>query len=149
MLAISSIGHHIRDLRVSKGMTQAQLGAVMGIGADAVRLMEASDVPYLGSDAIRRLTETFHTYPRTFLYGSDEEFYTKAFGLGGGADMVGSFLAKPIASQLVGRDLGDGAFEAIMGISRLNAEGMERAVSLIDELGRIAAYRKDWGPPIS
>ncbi len=148
LISISSIGDRIRDLRLSRGMTREQLGAIMGMGADAVELMEESTVPDLGADEIRHLSETFHAYPRTFLYGSDEEFFTKAFDLGSGSiDIVGSFLATPIASRLLGTDVGAGAFEALMGITRLNAEGIDRAVSLIDELGKVAAYRKEARPP--
>ena len=131
-------------------MSRSQLGAIMGIGEGAVELMESSSMPDLSSEDIRNLSETFNAYPRTFLYGSDEEFFAKAFDLGGGSvDIVGAFLETPIASRLLGRDIGTGAFEALVGISKLNAEGIGRAVSLIDDLGKISAYRKQRHPPIA
>ena len=146
---MSSIGHHIRSLRMAKGMTRDQLGSIMGIGSDDVAIMESSAVPDLNSNAIRRLSETFNAYPRTFLYGSDEEFFAKAFDFGNGSiDVVRSFLATPIASQLLGRDIGAGAFEALTGIAQLNAEGISRAVSLISDLGKIADYRKENRSPL-
>jgi transcriptional regulator with XRE-family HTH domain len=42
----ATIGRRIRDKRIEKGMTQAEVGKILGVGEDAVRKKEKGTSPF-------------------------------------------------------------------------------------------------------
>lgn len=78
---MSKIGDRIKRLRQSRGMTQEELGAILGVSKSTVQKYESGKVP-LSVDKIRILCRVFKEYPRMFIY-DDEEFVRDVFGIVG------------------------------------------------------------------
>lgn len=76
----NEIGRRIKALRQDRAMTQAQLGAILGVGKAAVNKYETGVVTDLKSSTIKKLCETFKVFPRYFVYDTDEEFWSLAYG---------------------------------------------------------------------
>ena len=67
-----SVGNTIKKLRLDKGMTQAELGALLGVKKAAVQKWECGHVQNLKHSTIRSLCEIFDVNPIIFVFESDE-----------------------------------------------------------------------------
>ena len=66
-----SVGAMIKRLRMEKGMTQSELGEVLGVKKAAVQKYESGQVQNLKQDTIRKLCEVFDKNPAVFIYDSE------------------------------------------------------------------------------
>lgn len=69
-----SVGNTIKKLRLDKGMTQAELGALLGVKKAAVQKWESGQVQNLKHSTIRSLCEIFDVNPIVFVFESNEIF---------------------------------------------------------------------------
>ena len=69
-----SVGNTIKKLRLNKGMTQAELGALLGVKKAAVQKWESGQVQNLKHSTIRSLCEIFDVNPIVFVFESNEIF---------------------------------------------------------------------------
>lgn len=69
-----SVGNTIKKLRLDKGMTQAELGALLGVKKAAVQKWESGQVQNLKHSTIRSLCEIFNVNPIVFVFESNEIF---------------------------------------------------------------------------
>ena len=125
-------------------MTQDELGALLGTGAEGVEEMETTSNLNLDSKTIRILCETFNTFPREFVYDSEREFWERAMKLGGqeAGDYVSSFLSTPVAPDVVNRELGESGFGMLGMLMEVNYEGVSRVREYVEDLIRIDEYLK-------
>lgn len=67
-----SVGTTIKKLRQDKGMTQAELGGLLGVKKAAVQKWESGQVQNLKHDTIKRLCEVFGKNPSVFIFNEAE-----------------------------------------------------------------------------
>lgn len=65
--SVSSIGDYIKQLRISKGMTQEELGEIIGVKKAAVQKWESGLVQNLKRNTIKQLAEYFNVPPASFI----------------------------------------------------------------------------------
>ena len=64
------VGDRIRDLRVSRGLTQEELGNILGVTKGAIQKYENGQIRNFKSDTIKKLTNYFGVPPVNFIYDS-------------------------------------------------------------------------------
>ena len=62
------VGQKIKQLRVSKGLTQEELGEMLGVKKAAVQKYESGQVQNLKQSTIKKLCEIFNKYPDYFIF---------------------------------------------------------------------------------
>lgn len=63
-----SVGAHIKKLRLEKGLTQEELGKLLGVKKAAIQKYESGQVQNLKQSTIKRLCEIFEKTPSHFIY---------------------------------------------------------------------------------
>lgn len=66
-----NVGNYIKELRISRGLSQEELGKVVGVQRAAVQKWEAGKVYNLKRETILKLAEYFGVTPASFF--SDKE----------------------------------------------------------------------------
>lgn len=66
------VGSTIRKLRQEKGMTQAELGELLGVKKAAVQKWESGQVQNLKQSTVKALSEIFDKSPVVFILDTDE-----------------------------------------------------------------------------
>lgn len=67
-----SVGATIKKLRLEQGMTQGELGELLGVKKAAVQKYESGQVQNLKHDTIKRLCEVFGKNPSVFIFNEAE-----------------------------------------------------------------------------
>lgn len=67
-----SVGMTIKKLRTERGMTQEELGALLGVKKAAVQKWESGQVQNLKHATIKRLCEVFEKNPTVFIFTENE-----------------------------------------------------------------------------
>ena len=67
-----SIGMKIKELRTERGLTQAELGGLLGVQKAAVQKWESGQVQNLKHETIKRLCEVFEKNPAVFIFTDSE-----------------------------------------------------------------------------
>lgn len=67
-----SVGMTIKKLRTDKGLTQEELGALLGVKKAAVQKWESGQVQNLKHNTIRQLCEVFGKNPAVFIFTENE-----------------------------------------------------------------------------
>ncbi len=63
-----TVGQKIKQLRISKGLTQEELGEILGVKKAAVQKYESGQVQNLKQSTIKKLCEVFNKYPDYFIF---------------------------------------------------------------------------------
>jgi transcriptional regulator with XRE-family HTH domain len=71
-----SMGDIIRRLRIEKGMTQEELGAVLGVQKSAIRKYESGMVENIPRSSIHKMAVLFNVRPSYLMGFSEEEQQT-------------------------------------------------------------------------
>ena len=67
-MSILTVGQKIKQLRISKGLTQEELGEMLGVKKAAVQKYESGQVQNLKQSTIKKLCEIFNKYPDYFIF---------------------------------------------------------------------------------
>lgn len=71
-----SMGNRIKELRKNKGLTQEELGTIIGVKKAAIQKYENGDVENLKRTRIKTLAETFGVTPSFLMYGEEKPLTT-------------------------------------------------------------------------
>lgn len=63
-----NVGNYIKQLRIEKGISQAELGKVVGVQRAAVQKWECGITQNLKRDTIKKLAEFFDVDPSSFIF---------------------------------------------------------------------------------
>lgn len=66
-----NVGEKIRFLRTQKGITQEELGKIIGVQRAAVQKWECGKTQNLKRETIKKLASYFEVEPNTFIFGND------------------------------------------------------------------------------
>lgn len=69
-----SVGATIKRLRIEKGLTQEELGDLLGVKKAAVQKYESGQVQNLKQSTIRKLCDIFDTIPANFIFDDFDSF---------------------------------------------------------------------------
>lgn len=153
---MNHIGNRIKALRKNKGMTQKELGEVLGVQKAAVQKIESSPDPNLTADKVRLLAKTFRVYPRTFIYADQEDFWKQVLHYPNeDAYWARVFdINKPAVSHLHGdsteglegqrlleEKLGLDLMRLLLALVRMNKRGLRRTEIYIRDMLKIEEYR--------
>ncbi|MDD3049757.1 MAG: helix-turn-helix transcriptional regulator [Candidatus Cloacimonetes bacterium] len=121
------MGERIKQLRIEKGMTQEELGQVIGVQKSAIRKYEKGEVENIKRSSIKKLADLFDVSP-TFIMGWEEEYDELA-------------LAKEVKLiEQIQEQYGKDAVELLNQFNKLNALGRNKAVDIIADLTEIQKY---------
>lgn len=68
-----TIGEQIKIHRKEKGLTQEELGNILGVKKSAVQKYENGSIQNLKLDTIKKLCDTFEIYPWELIYAGEFE----------------------------------------------------------------------------
>ena len=125
---MASVGSKIRELRIKKGLTQEQLGELLGVKKAAVQKYESGRVRNLKQATIMKLSEIFDVPPWTFV----ESQYD-----------MNDLCEEVKALDLLGKHFGSESIEMLHLFVQLNSRGKEKVMELSKDLLKITDYRKD------
>ena len=120
------VSDRIKKLRISRGLTQEQLGEHLGVGKATVQKYESGQIQNLKTAHIKKLCELFNKRPHYFIFDNLEKYENndeKIF------EKIESVYGLPIAT----------AFKKAIN---LNAAGRSRLLEYINDLCLIEKYKK-------
>ena len=120
------VGERIRELRISRGLNQEDLGEILGVTKGAIKKYENGQIRNFKADTIKKLTNYFGVPPVNFIYDSDEmPDYSKP--------AIESFLYTYFGGQA----------DILKNINTLNSDGILKVGEYVRDLSEIPKYRKD------
>ncbi len=75
-----TVGQYIKELRISRGMSQEELGEMLGVKKAAVQKWECGAVKNLKHDVINGLGRIFNVSPSEFIVKSEKDLAESKFG---------------------------------------------------------------------
>lgn len=142
------LGNRIKMLRESRGMTQEELGSVLGIQKAAVAKIESGKSANMRIDKLMLLCRTFNMFPASLLYGNSPALWTSVFNVEIGGDVIPLEETAAIAKihAIAEARFGPKGIALLDAVSGLNEEGVERAAACLNDLAKIKEYRRSGGP---
>lgn len=122
-------------MRLEKGLTQEELGELLGVKKAAIQKYENGTIANLKIDTIKRLCEIFVEPPYVFIWEDYEAF---------DQTIVKMIQKRPqILHKLLDSEYGSNMGAALELFERLNRTGQSKIIEHADDLLKIAEYRKD------
>lgn len=120
------VSDRIKQLRVSKGLTQEQLGEILGVGKATVQKYESGQIQNLKTAHIKKLCELFHKKPHYFIFDDLENY------------------EKPNDKLLYDIEItyGEIVSKIVIKSQSLNENGHKRLLQLADDLSLLDKYKK-------
>lgn len=136
---MNKIGQRIKELRLKRSMTQAELGSLLGVQKAAIQKYESGAVVNLRADKIKKLCSIFKVYPLYFIYENDEDFFLDMFGT------VNPILkqADEIILKFLEDNYGFGVLHLLVKVSELNSTGQSKVLDYILDMHKINEYLLD------
>lgn len=123
----NNVSDRIKALRVAAGMTQEQLGDVLGVGKATVQKYESGQIQNLKSEHIRKLCMLFRKRPHYFIFDEIEQDEVDVLKLYDGIEML----------------FGAATLTAFKKSLALNDKGKARLLDYIADLSEIEKYKRD------
>lgn len=118
-----TVGERIKRLRLEKGMTQEELGKLLGITKGAVQKYESGQIVNFKTDSIKKLTEVFELPPAYFVFDVVPDYTADAIGM----------LEFHFGSWIV---------DFVTNINGLNEYGRQKLISYCEDLSLIDKYKR-------
>lgn len=130
----TSIGRNIKKIRLQHGLTQDQLGKILGVNKSAVQKYESGDVKNLKRETIKRLCNHFRVYPYSFIFEPGEYWLDQ------------EYLSIMESQKVDNIELGIAESQDLMDffIRRfsLTDEGFQKVLTYMDDLLQIEKYKR-------
>ncbi|MBQ2890794.1 MAG: helix-turn-helix transcriptional regulator [Clostridia bacterium] len=68
----NKMGERLKELRLEKGLTQEEVGKIIGVQKAAIQKYEKGDIKNMKTDAARKLAKFYNVTP-AYIMGIDEE----------------------------------------------------------------------------
>ena len=127
-------GTKIKELRKQKHLTQEELGEMLGVKKAAIQKYEKGEIVNLKLSTIKKLCEIFNVTPATIIFPEAEEMDQKY------NSRQLHFEVKAI--EAIEAAYGLKALEMMEGFTKLNEEGKNKAIEMIDDFSLIDKYAK-------
>lgn len=119
-----TVGQRLKRLRLEKGLTQEELGKILGITKGAVQKYESGQIKNFKSDSVKRLTEFFEVPPIYFIFDDVPDLAPK--------DLRKTFEAH----------FGKWVSSFIENANKLNEDGLRKLMEYCEDIASIDKYRK-------
>ncbi|MBQ8616542.1 MAG: helix-turn-helix transcriptional regulator [Clostridia bacterium] len=126
-----SMGDRIRYLRESRGMTQEELGAKIGVQKSAIRKYEKGEVENIKRSSIKIMADLFGVSP-CYLMGWDEE-----------DERINELSEEVKFIEKIQAQYGKEAVQLLSALVQLNDMGKQKALENIQDLLDVPKYRKE------
>lgn len=124
-----TIGERLKRLRIEKGLTQEEVGNILGITKAAVQKYENGTITNFRSDTIRKLCLLFGIAPAYFIFDDVENDYSST-----NSEQLRGMIIKHFGERFV-------RFLDIL--DTLNEDGRQKIMTYIDDISQIEGYRRD------
>lgn len=122
-----TIGRKIKQLRKEKGLTQGELGDLLGVKKAAVQKYESGQVQNLKQITIKKLCEVFDKSPGYFIYDCDFENYLRN---------------EVKLIENIEKQYGRNVVSILEILVKLNDENLEKVISYASDLEIIQSVRE-------
>lgn len=122
----NTVSERIKALRIAAGMTQEQLGDVLGVGKATVQKYESGQIQNLKTEHIRKLCLLFKKRPHYFIFEEIETNNVDVNKLYDGIEIL----------------FGSATLDAFKKSLDLNDAGKARLLEYIADLSEIEKYKK-------
>lgn len=119
-----TVGERIKKFRILKGLTQEELGQILGVTKASIQKYESGQIRNLKADTIRKLCELFDTLPIYFVF-----------------DFVEDYSSTDIKEKLI-KHYGPWIMDFLAILNQLNENGQQRLLEYCKDLKSIEGYRK-------
>lgn len=123
----NNTGQVIKQLRISKGLTQEQLADIIGVKKNSVQKYENGTVKNIKIDTIRKLCNYFKIPPWFIIF----------------PDHIGEFTIDELIGLLKNVDNISESRDFILFHLCLNTKGKEKALAYLKDLNRIPEYKEN------
>ena len=125
-----TIGEKIKQLRKNKGLTQSELGDLLGVKKAAVQKYESNQVQNLKQAVIKKLCEVFDKTPSYFIF-----------------DDFDSELEKELKTelefiQIVQKKYGEEVYHILEAVINLNEDSKKKVVEYINDISFIQSVKE-------
>lgn len=127
-------GTKIKELRKQKRLTQEELGEMLGVKKAAIQKYEKGEIVNLKLSTIKKLCEIFDVTPATLIYPEAEEMDQKY------NSRQLHFEVKVI--EEIEALFGLKAVNMMETFTKLNDEGKNKALDIVDDISLIEKYAK-------
>lgn len=133
VLRMSAIGQRIRKLRIEKGLTQEELGNMLGVKKSAVQKYESGVITNLKADTMRRVCEIFNAPSYLFLWEHIEDFDAETLAL---------IRARPnVLRKAINMEFGAQIVDMIDICKQINQTAQSKIIEYATDLSKIEEYR--------
>jgi transcriptional regulator with XRE-family HTH domain len=120
------MGDRMRELRKERGITQEELGHLIGVQKSAVRKYEKGTIKSVKQDAILKMSTFFNVNPCYLMGMSDDRNLARPF--------------KGDCAEQIRAAYGDGAITLLHRFSQLNLSGKNTLIDRAGELCQLPQY---------
>lgn len=124
-----TIGERLKRLRTEKGLTQEEVGNILGITKAAVQKYENGTITNFRSDTIRKLCKLFGIAPAYFIFDDVENDYSST-----NSEQLRGMIIKHFGERFV---------KFLDMVDRLNEDGRKKIMEYTADIVQIEAYRRD------
>lgn len=119
-----SVGTRLKQLRIERGLTQTDLGKILGMTKGAIQKYECGQIRNFKADTIKTLCEFFHMSPIFFIYDELPPHTNDV---------------KDATLSYFGETYGG----LVLSIETLTDEGQRKVIDYCQDLMLIPKYRKE------
>lgn len=123
-------GTTIRELRKLKGLTQEQLGDILGVKKVTIQKYENGSIKNLKQSTITKLAETFNVSPSVFL--NEKPDFDEKLG-----ERVFELKEEVLAIERFQKNYGSEVIEVVKIFNELDQTGKERVLQYINDMSKI------------
>lgn len=124
-------GTVIRELRKSKGLTQEQLGDILGVKKVTIQKYENGSIKNLKQSTIAKLSETFDVSPSIFLNE------TMDFDERVGRQRIFELKEEVFAIERFQKTYGSDVIEVVRVFNDLSETGKKRVLQYLEDMSKI------------
>ena len=142
------MGKRIKEIRERRGLTQDELGRILGVKKAAVQKIESGKTG-IDTGKLALICETLGVLPASLLYGSFPSLWERVYGIkaiGETPPLEDLRLISRLESLIEAR-FGSMGIALLRNMDSLNDQGIERAVAYVGDLVKIEEYTVSGSEP--
>lgn len=124
-----TIGERLKRLRTERGMTQEEVGQILGITKGAVQKYESGQITNFRADTIKKLCKLFQIAPAYFVFDDVAEDYS-------------SSNSRDLRNMVI-MHFGERFISFLDVLNILNEDGRRKVIEYTNDLVQIEQYKRD------
>lgn len=124
-----TIGERLKRLRIEKGLTQEEVGNILGVTKGAVQKYETGQIGNFRADTIKKLSILYGIAPVYFIFEDVEEDYSSAN-------------SEQLRNMII-LHFGEKFIRFLDVLDTLNEDGRTKVIEYANDMNAIKKYRRD------